>query len=197
MIKIRKIVKNLGIIFIITHQRGKCKAGPLRPNCPLTSPFNMFYIKNRMANKKLTYYLLAALGIVGIGAVTLLIIYSQKTKPQPATTQQPTIPPLEEKEHFAAPPTLTQEQIEIIKKVENHYVDITATGFNPKELKIKLYDQVTWTNKDTKIHKISGEGWGNVPIGPGERFTQAFEKAGTYNYSCSLQPELKGTVIVE
>jgi len=147
-----------------------------------------------MANKKLTYYLLVALGIIGIGTASLLVIYKQRSK-QSTTTIQPSAP--QEKEYRAAPPTLTQEQIEIAKKVEDHYVDITANGFEPKEIKIKPHDQVFWTNKDTKDHKITGEGWGNVPIKPGEKFMKTFDKPGTYNYSCALQPELKGTVIVE
>jgi len=147
-----------------------------------------------MTNKKLTYYLLAVLLIMGMGAATLVVIYKQREK-QPPTTVQPPAP--QEKKYRAAPPTLSPEEIEIAKKVEDHYVDITASGFEPKEIKIKTHDQVFWTNKDNKDHKIVGEGWGNLTINPGERFLQAFRKPGTYNYSCALHPELKGTVIVE
>lgn len=150
-----------------------------------------------MNNPKIKIYLLIALGLVSVSAISLLLIYQQRktstlTPGKAATPEQ--ITPDEGK---TALPTLSPTEIEIIKNLETHFVSITASGFDPKEIKIKLHDQVTWTNNDTKPHQVKGENWGNVTIKPGQRFTQAFKKAGTYNYSCGLQPELKGTVIVE
>lgn len=143
-------------------------------------------------NEKNTKYLLGgAFVIVLVIAGALVISYKQRAA-QPKVTPQvvPTTKPI-------APPTLTPERIEIIKKMETLEVSIKSSGFDPAELRVKLHDQVTWTNNDSKNHKVAGSDWGKVTIGPGERYTKAFEKAGTFEYSCGLQPELKGKIIVE
>lgn len=93
-------------------------------------------------------------------------------------------------------PTLSPERKAIISKVETHVIVIQNKSFSPQNLTIKLHDQVEWQNKDNETYKIKGEGWGNVPIGPEESFTKAFETAGTYPYSCALHPDLTGTIVV-
>lgn len=142
-------------------------------------------------NEKNSKYLLAgAFVLVLIVAGALLISYRQKAGVEKLPPALPTEIPI-------APPTLTPERIEIIKKMETLEVSIKSSGFDPAELRVKLHDQVTWTNNDSKNHKVTGSDWGKVTIGPGERYTKAFEKAGTFEYSCGLQPELKGKIIVE
>jgi len=111
----------------------------------------------------------------------------QKIATQESLRPKPTIAP---------PPTLSPEEIEIVEKITTHTVKIQNNQVSPPTLKIKLYDQVEWVNKDDHDHQIKGENWGNVLIGPEESFTQAFEQEGTYPYSCKLVPTLKGTIIV-
>jgi plastocyanin len=122
----------------------------------------------------------------------VIFVFYQKKAGQPKTFPQaiPTTKPI-------VPPTLTPERVEIIKKMETREISITGAGFEPASLKINVNDQVVWINKDSQNHKVTGEGWGNVIIAPGERYTKAFAKAGIFIYSCSLQPELKGEVIAE
>lgn len=143
-------------------------------------------------NEKNTKYLLGgAFVLVLVIAGALFISYQQKTgQPKVTPPAIPTTKPI-------APPTLTPERIEIIKKMETLDVSIKSTGFDPAELRVKVHDQVTWTNNDSKNHKVTGSDWGKVTIAPGERYTKAFEKAGTFEYSCTLQPTLKGKIIVE
>ncbi len=95
------------------------------------------------------------------------------------------------------PPTLTPERIEIIAQLETHTVNIENGTFNPLSLTIKLHDQVEWHNNTGETYKVKGKDWGNVPIDPGMIFSQAFETAGTFTYSCALHPGVTGTVIVE
>lgn len=94
-------------------------------------------------------------------------------------------------------PTLSPEEKEIIANLQTHEVKIENGQLNPETLTIKLHDQVMWVNNDNKPHKITGENWGGVPIQPGESFTKKFDQEGTFSYSCALQPELKGTIIVK
>ena len=95
------------------------------------------------------------------------------------------------------PPTLSPEKKEIIAKIETHAVKITSEGFSPAELTIKRYDQVSWENQDSTAHQVKGEGWGNVPIQSGRRFTQSFDESGVFPYQCVLHPEMNGKIIVE
>lgn len=145
---------------------------------------------SNLRNKPLLFILF---GVFLFGTVLLLITYRRKASVKPARPA----PSAGQQKQLATPPTLSPQQIEIISKIVDHPVAIEASGFNPPELTVKAYDQVTWTNKDTREHNITGDGWGNVSIGPGESFTQAFNQKGNYSYSCTLNPELKGTIIVE
>ena len=144
-----------------------------------------------MNDKNTKYFLGGAFVLLLVITGALVISYKQKTGLSKVTPPAiPTTQPI-------APPTLTPERIEIIKKMETLEVSIKSTGFEPAALTVKLHDQVTWTNNDSKNHKVTSESWGNVTIAPGERFTKAFDKAGIFNYSCGLQPSLKGKIIVE
>ena len=81
--------------------------------------------------------------------------------------------------------------------METHTITIENNTFNPSQITIKTNDQVQWSNEDTVEHQIKGEGWGDIPIKSGEKYTQAFIKPGTYPYSCTIHPEMTGTIIVE
>lgn len=94
-------------------------------------------------------------------------------------------------------PTKTEEEKEIIRNIETHEVRVTTAGFEPVSLTIKSHDQVEWVNETGEAYKLKGEDWGGVEIRAGRRFTQAFEKEGSYPYSCELHPEMTGEVIVE
>jgi len=149
-------------------------------------------------NKQKEVYLLGAGAVVVLLLITVVLLSSLKKQqnPPPSTENYPLSLPQEQEKEVAAPPTISEEQIEIAKTLEDHKVEISNGKFNPSTLEIKLHDQVTWSNKDGKAHKISGEEWGGVKIENGENFTQVFDKAGTYNYSCSLHPEMTGKIIV-
>jgi plastocyanin len=79
----------------------------------------------------------------------------------------------------------------------NHSVDIKQMQFTPSSLKIKAGDSVTWTNSDDRDHSVTGSGISSGKISPGGTFSYTFKKAGTYTYTCSYHPRMKGTVTVE
>ena len=134
---------------------------------------------------------------ISIGTREYLSLSSKKLSTEPTEVERQVVPsPIltPEREEI---PTLTPEKKEIISKLETHIVIIQNKSFSPANLTIKLHDQVEWQNKDSETYKIKGEDWGNVPIEPGESFSQAFETAGTFTYSCALHPDLTGTIVVE
>jgi len=137
--------------------------------------------------KKQLALIVVLLLIIGGGA---LFLYGQSKLGRPPAERREIIP-------IQEIPTLSPERKEIISKVETNTVIIQNKSFSPQNLTIKLHDQVEWQNKDNETFQIKGEGWGDVPIGPGESFTQAFETPGTYSYSCALHPDLTGTIVVE
>lgn len=162
----------------------------------------MYKLELMDQKKKLTLIAGVVLLILVIGLGGLLFFGGGKlTLPfVPSGEQEREItspPPAQVSPPGGEAPALTPERLEIISKIENHVVTIQNQSFSPVNLTIKPHDQVEWQNKDNENYQITGEGWGNVPIGPGESFTQSFETAGTYSYSCTLHSELTGTIVVE
>ena len=94
-------------------------------------------------------------------------------------------------------PTLSPERKEIVSKMKSHKIVISDGAFSPANLTIKVHDQVQWNNKESENCQIKTEDWQSPPIRPGKNFTQAFNEPGNFPYSCSLHPEIKGTIIVE
>ena len=86
-------------------------------------------------------------------------------------------------------------------------VKISAAGFVPATIKVKVGQSVSWTNDDAKSHHIASDphpahtglaGLESDPLSKGESYGFTFEKAGTYTYHDHLDPlKLKGTVVVE
>lgn len=85
-------------------------------------------------------------------------------------------------------------------------VKVSATGFSPKEVKIKVGEVVTWMNDDTAMHNVSSAphpthtaysplNLGNIPAG--SKVSLTFPTAGTYKYHDHLNPSLTGSVTVE
>jgi len=139
-----------------------------------------------------------------IGAATVVIIGgywllrgSYQTQTPPPT---PTPTPIEE----TNPPFGGETS-----QVPNEFnVTISTDGkFNPAELAVKQGDKVTWTNNDTKEHRVASvphpihtalPGFDSITnLGAGETYSFTFAKKGTWGYHDHLNPDTTGTVIVE
>jgi plastocyanin len=80
--------------------------------------------------------------------------------------------------------------------------DVTMEGiaFNPAEVTISVGDTVTWTNEDSVGHDVTGDDFKSGAAGglaQGDTFEHTFEKAGTFDYVCTVHPGMEGTVKVE
>lgn len=85
-------------------------------------------------------------------------------------------------------------------------VNITSSGFSPKEISIKVGESVTWENSDSDNHTVDSAVhpthlvYPPLNLGvikPGEQKSLVFPVAGTYKYHDHLNPSLFGLVIVQ
>jgi plastocyanin len=79
-------------------------------------------------------------------------------------------------------------------------VTMKGIAFNPADITIKAGDTVTWTNDDSTGHDVTGDDFkSGAPggIGNGDTFEHTFDKAGTFDYVCTVHPGMEGTVKVE
>jgi plastocyanin len=79
-------------------------------------------------------------------------------------------------------------------------VTIKATGFafNPPSVTVKKGQKVTWTNGDPAPHNVTSDD-GTIKsndFNKGQSFTYTATKAGTFNYICTIHPQMKATLIV-
>jgi len=100
------------------------------------------------------------------------------------------------------------EVIEVVEKgpieepKEQYYkIDIVHNNFEPKELMVKTGSIVTWTNKDTKAHKVyhksADKKFRSNVINPGYSFSYKFEEKGEYLYADAIFNYMQGKIIVE
>ena len=76
-------------------------------------------------------------------------------------------------------------------------------NFNHPEVRVKAGETVFWTNVDGVSHTVTSAAQG-VPedafdsgyIGPGQSFALRFDRPGEYSYTCTVHPQMNGTVIV-
>lgn len=69
---------------------------------------------------------------------------------------------------------------------EDTDVAIRNTAFEPRELRIRVGDTVTWTNLDAYGHTVTSDDgrFGSDLMERGDPFFVTFSEAGTYRYHC-------------
>lgn len=79
-------------------------------------------------------------------------------------------------------------------------VSIKNFAFSPASITVTKGTTVTWTNNDTTVHTVvetdGKDGPNSSDVKPGDSYTFTFSQAGTYQYHCSLHPQMTGTVTV-
>jgi len=76
-------------------------------------------------------------------------------------------------------------------------VNISNFAFEPSTITVTAGTTVTWTNQDSVAHTVVSDTFKSGNLSQGQAFQFKFDTKGTYNYSCSIHPTMKGTVIVE
>ena len=77
-------------------------------------------------------------------------------------------------------------------------VVIEGVKLTPDVLTVKRGDTVQWVNKDPFPHTVSSPGvFDSHNIAAGATWKYRTRKSGTFAYSCTLHPNMKGTLRVE
>ena len=78
-------------------------------------------------------------------------------------------------------------------------------AYSPNSIEVKIGGGVTWSNDDSQIHTATSGSVGSTDSGsvfdsgilsPGATFDFVFDKAGTYDYYCTLHPQMVGSINV-
>jgi plastocyanin len=77
-------------------------------------------------------------------------------------------------------------------------VSIIDLDFDPKSVTVTSGGTVSWTNTGKAKHTASARdgSWTSPLLAFGQRFEHTFEVPGTYEYYCTLHPNMVGRVVV-
>ena len=74
---------------------------------------------------------------------------------------------------------------------------IDGTAFSPVRLTVQRGDRVTWVNRDPFPHTATAKGtFDSGPIAAGASWSWVADKAGAYEYVCTLHPTMKAQLVV-
>ena len=83
-------------------------------------------------------------------------------------------------------------------------VSVAIENFTHSTVEVQLGESVTWVNSDGVPHTVTSGSGGDadnlsdsLAFGPGQTFTQQFDEVGTFSFTCTIHPQMNGTVIVE
>ena len=80
-------------------------------------------------------------------------------------------------------------------------VGIVDSAYLPAELTVGAGARVTWTNTGSEGHDVVGGGpggsWGSSTLAPMESYARQFVLPGTFEYRCSVHPEMRGRIVVQ
>ncbi|MEK7152930.1 MAG: cupredoxin family copper-binding protein [Patescibacteria group bacterium] len=83
---------------------------------------------------------------------------------------------------------------------ETDQVAIEDLAFTPASVKVKKGATVTWTNKDSTPHTITGVDSNKGPesgtLEAGDTYSFTFDEVGTFGYICDFHSSMKGEVTV-
>lgn len=107
--------------------------------------------------------------------------------PTPAATPPPTSPPV--RTPAAGLPRAAPKPVHNGMKIINYL---------NSRLRVPVGTTVEWTNNDPVAHTVTSvdKSFNSGLINPGKTYRHTFTKAGTYNYSCTTHPFMKGVVAV-
>ncbi|WP_455922751.1 cupredoxin domain-containing protein [Pseudomonas putida] len=78
------------------------------------------------------------------------------------------------------------------------HIDIKGFMFDPQPLEIAIGTTVTWINHDPIPHTVAETShlFRSAALDTDERFSWTFKDPGTYQYFCTVHPQMVGTIHV-
>lgn len=134
--------------------------------------------------------------IIGLLVLVVLIsgcTYGPKTS-EPAPAQSPaTTPAITPVTTPAITPATTQPAT---VPASTAMAEIKGFAFNPATITIAKGTTVTWTNKDSAPHTVTGDAFSSETLNQGQTYSFTFNEAGTFEYQCHIHPSMHGKVVV-
>lgn len=77
-------------------------------------------------------------------------------------------------------------------------VFIQGMAFSPSSITVTAGTTITWTNKDAVTHNVTSNPalFSSGGMVNGVTYSFTFTDTGTFSYSCTIHPSMKGTVVV-
>lgn len=80
-------------------------------------------------------------------------------------------------------------------------VGIVDYGYYPAQLTVAPGTMIQWANSGSEGHDVTGQGpggaWRSGPLAPGEQYERTFYLPGTYDYVCTVHPQMRGLLLVK
>jgi plastocyanin len=80
-------------------------------------------------------------------------------------------------------------------------IGINNFTFVPGAVNVPVGTTVTWVNHDEEPHTIVNRGatrlFKSAALDTDDKFSFKFEQPGTYEYFCSVHPNMQGTIVVQ
>ncbi len=134
------------------------------------------------------YYGIAALAASDTGGTNVSVYIAPEGTAVPAATP------------VAATETSTAEATETVAAAAPQEVQVAIQdfAFSPQVLEVPVGTTVTWTNNDTSQHTVvaNNDAFGSDILAQGATFSFTFDTPGTYDYICSLHPNMTGQIVV-
>jgi amicyanin len=82
--------------------------------------------------------------------------------------------------------------------VSDNTIRIKNFAFDPSSIRVKVGSTVRWVNQDSVPHRVLfTDGADSTVLAASQSWSRKFDKAGTYDYICTIHPAMQGTVTVE
>ena len=69
-------------------------------------------------------------------------------------------------------------------------------SFSPGSITVTADTTLTWFNSGLAPHTVTASGFDSGLIQPGDSYRRNFDTPGTYNYLCTIHPQMRGVVVV-
>jgi plastocyanin len=86
------------------------------------------------------------------------------------------------------------------QKQPTRTVSIQNFSFKPANITIKRGTRVRWINKDSTAHTATannGRSFDSGRLGPGQKYSHTFRRAGKKSYHCEIHPDMRASVVVK
>jgi|WetSurSiteA1Bulk_404760.scaffolds.fasta_scaffold13787_3 plastocyanin len=77
-------------------------------------------------------------------------------------------------------------------------IEMKNFSFSPEIATVKIGTEVTWINMDGASHNVTADdnSFTSQQLSQNDSFKFVFNQPGTYTYTCTTHPSMKGTIIV-